>query len=139
MLVSNLRPGILARLGLEPAELTERFPCLIVCEISGFGVTGGPYARRPAFDSVIQAMSGLSSLIGAAPEAPPGLAPMATMDLLSGLYAAVGILAALAGRARTGRGCQDCGQQPTVPTADVDDRGVGAEVVASDHRRVRHL
>ena len=105
VLVSNLRPGILARLGLEPAELTERFPCLIVCEISGFGVTGGPYARRPAFDSVIQAMSGLSSLIGAAPEAPPGLAPMATMDLLSGLYAAVGILAALAGRARTGRGC----------------------------------
>lgn len=105
VLVSNLRPGALAKLGLDPAELTDRYPRLIVCEITGFGVTGGPYARRAAFDSVIQAMSGLSSLIGAAPDAPPGLAPMGTMDLLGGIYATMGILAALAGRARTGRGC----------------------------------
>ncbi len=103
VLVSNLRPGSLSRFGLGPTEVAERFPRLIVCEISGFGQTG-PYASWPAFDSVIQAMSGLSSMLGETSDSPPGLAPMATMDILGGVYAAVGILAALVGRQRTGRG-----------------------------------
>lgn len=100
----NNRPGALERMGLGVAMLRERFPHLIICEITGFGVSGGPYADWPAFDSVIQAMSGLSSLIGTAPEEPPLLAPMGTMDLLSGIYASVGILSALVSRARTGQG-----------------------------------
>ena len=101
--VSNLRPGSLAKFGLDRQACAERYPALVVCELSGFGQTG-PYAKWPAFDSVIQAMSGLSSLLGESPEETPGLAPMATMDILGGVYAAVGILAALVGRQRTGRG-----------------------------------
>jgi CoA:oxalate CoA-transferase len=103
VLVSNLRPGALGKFGLGPEEARARFPRLVVCEISGFGQTG-PYAAWPAFDSVIQAMSGLSSMLGDTEDSPPGLAPMATMDILGGVYAAVGILAALVGRERTGHG-----------------------------------
>ncbi|MGW7545265.1 CaiB/BaiF CoA transferase family protein [Streptomyces sp. NPDC054770] len=103
VLVSNLRPGSLERQGLSPAHLRERYPRLVICEISGFGRTGGPYADWPAFDSVIQGMSGLSSLIGDQ-DGPPGLAPMGTMDLLAGVYATLGILTALVGRSTTGQG-----------------------------------
>lgn len=103
VLVSNLRPGALGKFGLARDESAARFPRLVVCEISGFGQTG-PYAAWPAFDSVIQAMSGLSSLLGPSPEDPPELAPMATMDILGGVYAVVGILTALVGRERTGKG-----------------------------------
>lgn len=103
VLVSNLRPGSLDRMGLTREVCAERFPALVVCELSGFGQTG-PYAQWPAFDSAIQAMSGLSSLLGPSADEPPGLAPMATMDILGGVYAAVGILMALVGRQRTGRG-----------------------------------
>ena len=105
VLVSNLRPGALARQGFEVERLRAAYPRLVICEITGFGVSGGPYADWPAFDSVIQAMSGLSSLIGSAPEEPPGLAPMSTMDLLAGIWAALGICAGLAGRAISGQGC----------------------------------
>ncbi|WP_416966822.1 CaiB/BaiF CoA transferase family protein [Streptomyces sp. 4F14] len=103
VLVSNLRPGSLERQGLAPEDLRRRFPRLVICEISGFGTSGGPYAKWPAFDSVIQGMSGLSSLIGEQ-DGPPGLAPMGTMDLMAGVYATIGILTALVGRAATGEG-----------------------------------
>lgn len=102
--VCNNRPGSLGRLGLDVPTLRQDFPRLIVCEISGFGSSGGPYADRPAFDSVIQAMSGMSSLIGPGSDSPPGLAPMGTMDVLSGIYAALGVMAALVQRHRTGEG-----------------------------------
>jgi CoA:oxalate CoA-transferase len=105
VLLSNNRPGSLARLGLPIQRLREDFPRLVICEISGFGTSGGPYASWPAFDSVIQAMSGLSSLVGPDADAPPALAPMGTMDLLAGVYATIGILTALVSRARTGKGC----------------------------------
>jgi CoA:oxalate CoA-transferase len=103
VLVSNLRPGTLARLGQGVDDLRRAHPRLIVCEISGFGTTGGPYASWPAFDSVIQGMSGLASLQQDA-SGRPALAPMGSMDILSGVYAAFGIVTALAGRARTGVG-----------------------------------
>jgi CoA:oxalate CoA-transferase len=103
VLVSNMRPGSLARRGYAPAELRQLYPRLVICEITGFGSSGGDYAAWPAFDSVIQGMSGMSSLIGGDGD-PPGLAPMATTDLLAGIYGAVGILTALVGRARTGQG-----------------------------------
>jgi len=105
VLVSNLRPGVLARVELAADDLRARYPSLIVCEISGFGTTGGPYEHLTAFDSVIQAMSGTSSLIGYAPDGPPLLAPMSMMDLLTGLWAAFGITAALTRRGETGEGC----------------------------------
>jgi CoA:oxalate CoA-transferase len=103
VLVSNLRPGALARRGFGQERLRGDFPALGICEISGVGQTG-PYSAWPAFDSVIQGMSGLSSLLGASPDEAPQLAPMGTMDLLGGIYAAVGILAALVSRATTGQG-----------------------------------
>jgi CoA:oxalate CoA-transferase len=90
-------------MGLAPSVLRERYPRLIVCEITGFGATGGDAANWPAFDSVIQGMSGLASLIGDA-DGPPTLAPMGTTDLLTAVYSTVGILMALVGRERTGEG-----------------------------------
>lgn len=104
VLISNLRPGALARNGWSTARLRKEFPSLVFCEITGFGSSGGPFAAWPAFDSVIQAMSGLSSLLGESPDAPPGLAPMGTLDMLSGIWASVGILTALVGRATSGEG-----------------------------------
>ena len=103
VLVCNLRPGSLARMGLAPAELRRLYPRLIICEITGFGATGGEAANWPAFDSVIQGMSGLASLIGDA-DGPPTLAPMGTTDLLTAVYSTVGILMALVGRQQTGEG-----------------------------------
>lgn len=102
--VCNNRPGALERMGIGVADLRREFPRLIICEITGFGVSGGPYADWPAFDSVIQAMSGLSSLVGPTADGPPDLAPMGTMDVLAGVYAALGVMAALVQRARTGLG-----------------------------------
>ena len=103
VLVCNLRPGALARMGLAPAELRERFPRLVICEITGFGSTGGEAANWPAFDSVIQGMSGFASLVGDA-GGPPTLVPMGTTDMLTAVYSTVGILMALVQRERTGEG-----------------------------------
>lgn len=102
--VCNNRPGALDRLGLGVPQLRADFPRLVICEITGFGVSGGPFAEWPAFDSVIQAMSGLSSLVGPTADGPPDLAPMGTMDLLAGIYASLGVMAALVQRSRTGEG-----------------------------------
>ena len=95
VLVENYRPGVMDRLGLGPAELLEQNPQLVYCSISGFGHTG-PWSQRPAYDAVVQGMSGLMSITGAAdgPPVKPG-APVA--DLSAGLYAFGGICAALRG------------------------------------------
>jgi CoA:oxalate CoA-transferase len=95
VLVENYRPGVMDRLGLGPAELLEQNPQLVYCSISGFEHTG-PWSQRPAYDAVVQGMSGLMSITGAAdgPPVKPG-APVA--DLSAGLYAFGGICAALRG------------------------------------------
>jgi CoA:oxalate CoA-transferase len=103
VLVCNLRPGSLTRMGLAPATLRERYPRLVICEITGFGSTGGEAADWPAFDSVIQGMSGLASLVGEA-DGPPTLTPMGTTDMLTAVYSAIGILMALVQRERTREG-----------------------------------
>ncbi|UOQ59662.1 CoA transferase [Leucobacter rhizosphaerae] len=103
VLVCNLRPGALARMGLAPVALRERFPRLVVCEITGFGSTGGEAANWPAFDSVIQGMSGFASLVGEA-DGPPTLTPMGTTDMLTAVYSTIGILMAIIQRERTGEG-----------------------------------
>lgn len=102
--VSNLRPGVLARRGLGVAELRASHPALIVCEITGFGVTGGPYGDLAAFDSVVQAMSGLVGLLTPGAGGRPSLAPMSTTDIQTGTWAALGILAALVRRQADGQG-----------------------------------
>ena len=103
VLVENYRPGVMSRLGLGPDELLEANPRLVYCSISGFGHTG-PWSQRPAYDAVVQGMSGIMAITGAEGGHPvkPG-APVA--DLSAGLYAFGGIASALLGRERTGRGC----------------------------------
>jgi len=102
VLVENFRPGVLAALGFDPQELLRRHPKLIVCSISGFGADG-PYAARPGFDPIAQAMSGLMSLTGT-DESGPTRVGIAISDLLAGIFAAQGIQLALLARAKTGRG-----------------------------------
>ncbi len=151
VLVENYRPGTLARLGFPPERLRQLNPRLVYAAVSGFGATG-PDAQRPAYDMIIQALSGLMSITGTeAPEEVPAHARQALeaapadaelepepaadaeevpadavpgpgspdgagrhgrrvrvgtsiADIVSGLYAAIGIAAALARRARTGEG-----------------------------------
>ena len=102
VVVENYRPGVMARLGLGAPALLEANPGLVYCSISGFGHTG-PWSQRPAYDAVVQGMSGIMSITGApgGERRKPGI-PVA--DLSAGVYAYGGITGALLGRARTGRG-----------------------------------
>jgi crotonobetainyl-CoA:carnitine CoA-transferase CaiB-like acyl-CoA transferase len=102
MLVENFAPGVLDRLGLGHEALRELNPRLVVGAISGFG-QDGPYRQLPAYDIVVQAMSGMMASTGE-PDAPPTKAGPSIADLAAGLYAAIGLLAALQQRARDGLG-----------------------------------
>lgn len=102
VLVENFKPGVMDRLGLGWETLSRKHPRLVMCSVSGFGQTG-PYRSLPAYDLVVQAMGGIISLTG--PEGgPPVRVGTSVGDLCAGLYAAIGILAALHERVRTGRG-----------------------------------
>jgi crotonobetainyl-CoA:carnitine CoA-transferase CaiB-like acyl-CoA transferase len=101
VLVENLRPGVLARLGLGEPVLRERNPRLVVCSISGFG-SSGPYRDRPGYDTVGQAMSGLLGLLTDLNDPKP--MGISLSDHITGIYAAFGIVAALAGRGADGPG-----------------------------------
>ncbi|RSS05543.1 MULTISPECIES: CaiB/BaiF CoA-transferase family protein [Streptomyces] len=102
VLVENFRPGTAARLGLGYEELSARNPRLVYASISGYGQTG-PWASRPGYDAIAQALSGMMSITGEAGGAPvrPGVA---TADIGAGMWAVIGILAALHAREVTGRG-----------------------------------
>lgn len=106
VLVENFRTGTLQKYGLDYPTLKALNPSLVYCSITGFGQTG-PLASRPGYDFVIQGMAGLMSVTGE-PEGRPGAVPMkvgvATADLSAGLYATVGILAALRHAEHTGEG-----------------------------------
>lgn len=101
VLIDNFRPGTLARLGLDDAILTAQNPRLIRCSITGFG-TVGPYADRASYDTVAQALSGMAGLF-IDPDRPRITGPTIA-DNVTGMYAALGILAALHERQRTGLG-----------------------------------
>src|SRR5436309_10330396 len=102
VLAENFAGGTLARWGLAPEELVRQHLRLIVASISGFGQTG-PWAERPSYDIVAQAAGGFMSLTGF-PESLPTRRGGSLGDYLQGLFGAIGVLAALAARARTGRG-----------------------------------
>ncbi len=104
ILVENFKVGALGKYGLGYTDLHAEFPRLIYCSITGFGQTG-PYAARPGYDSLIQAMGGVMSLTGE-PDGPPQKVGVPVADLFAGLYGCIGILAALNERALTGRGQQ---------------------------------
>jgi crotonobetainyl-CoA:carnitine CoA-transferase CaiB-like acyl-CoA transferase len=100
VVLNNFRPGVLERLGFGDEFLKETNPRIIRCSISGFGSTG-PYAERPAYDAVAQALSGMSSLF-VDPQNPRISGPT-IVDNATGLYACQAILAALVERERTGK------------------------------------
>lgn len=98
VLVENFRPGTLEKLGLGPDDLRREKPELIVARVSGFGQTG-PYGHRAGFAAVAEAMAGLRHLTGY-PDRAPTRVGLSIGDSLAGLFAAIGVLAALAGQAR---------------------------------------
>jgi len=102
VLVENFRPGVMDRLGLGEQALRAANPRLIYASISGFG-QDGPFRDWPAFDLVIQAMSGMMSLTGE-PDGRPTAVGESIADVATGMFAAWGIAAALYDRERTGRG-----------------------------------
>jgi formyl-CoA transferase len=101
--VENFRPGALARRGLGYEDLAKLKPDLIYCSVSGFGQTG-PYRDRGGFDLIAQAMSGIMSVTGEIGSQRPVSAGVPLSDLSAGVYAAVGVLAALNHRHNTGEG-----------------------------------
>jgi len=103
VLVQNLAPGATARLGLSFEALRDRFPRLIVCDISGYGADG-PYRDKKAYDLLIQSESGFLSVTGSEDE--PAKAGCSIADIAAGMYAYSNILAALIQRGRTGQGCR---------------------------------
>jgi formyl-CoA transferase len=106
VLVENYRVDQLARYGLDYARLAALNPRLIYCSITGFGQTG-PYRARAGYDFIIQGMGGFMSITGERDDLPgggPQKAGVAVSDLMTGMYAAVAILAALAHRSVTGQG-----------------------------------
>lgn len=102
VVVNNYRPGVMDRMGFSRAALQAIKPDIVSCNVTGFGLDG-PYAQRPSFDFIAQAMSGFMSVNGDA-NGPPMRAAPPISDLVAGTYAAMGILAALVRRARTGEG-----------------------------------
>jgi crotonobetainyl-CoA:carnitine CoA-transferase CaiB-like acyl-CoA transferase len=102
ILIENYKAGGLARFGLDYEGLRAANPRLIYCSITGFGQTG-PYAPRPGYDALVQAMGGIMSLTGA-PDGPPQKVGVPIADLFAGLYGCIGLLAALNHRNATGEG-----------------------------------
>ncbi|HCX04482.1 MAG TPA: carnitine dehydratase [Clostridiales bacterium] len=102
VIVENYRPGTMEKLGLGYDVLKEINPKLIYAASSGFGHTG-PYSKRPAYDGVIQAMGGIMSITGPKGGEPTRVGP-SVADIFSGLFTAIGILAAVNERRETGKG-----------------------------------
>jgi crotonobetainyl-CoA:carnitine CoA-transferase CaiB-like acyl-CoA transferase len=104
VLVENMRPGALAKHGLDYASLSRRHPRLVYCSISAYG-QDGPLAEKGGYDVTIQALSGLMAATGH-PGQPPAKIPVAALDFGAALYAVVGVLAALRSREATGQGAR---------------------------------
>ena len=102
VVVENFKVGDLERYGLSYAQVKDRFPRLVYCSITGFGQTG-PYAPRAGYDFLAQGMGGIMSLTGD-PAGEPVKVGIGNADLVTGLYAAIAILAALRHRDAAGRG-----------------------------------
>ena len=101
--IENYRKGTMEKFGLGYEACAKENPGLVWCELSGFGRTG-PYAERGGFDLIAQGMSGLMSITGAGAGGPPMKVGAPLTDITAGILGAMGVLAALLARARTGRG-----------------------------------
>lgn len=120
ILVENFKVGDLARFGLDYPNVRKVRPDIVYCSITAFGQTG-PYAQRPGLDSVFQAMGGLMSVTGD-PAGPPQKVGVTIVDVITGLYAAIAIQAAVRHRERTG-----CGQHIDLALLD-------SAIAAMSHR-----
>jgi len=103
VLVQNLRPGSLEELGLGPQEMLARHPRLVYCSVWAFGATG-PLRLKPGYEPMVQAFSGLMMMNGDE-GGPPTRIGTSVLDYGTGMWTAIGALAGLAQRQRTGRGC----------------------------------
>jgi crotonobetainyl-CoA:carnitine CoA-transferase CaiB-like acyl-CoA transferase len=103
VVIENFRPGLMARFGLDLEGLREANPGLVTCSLTAFAEDGGGTASRPGYDIIVQALSGLMSITGEGGGEPTKVG-VALLDVITGLYAAIGVQAALVERARTGRG-----------------------------------
>lgn len=104
VVIENFKVGGLTKFGLDYASLAADHPALVYCSVTGFG-QDGPHKDKPGYDLVAQAMSGIMDLTGPG-DGPPMKIGVAYADIMTGLYAAIGIQSALLQRARTGQGCQ---------------------------------
>lgn len=102
VVIENYKPGGLVKYGLDHATLLARHPALVYCSISGFGQTG-PNRDKPGYDLMAQGYGGIMSLTGA-PDGPPMKVGVGIADVMCGMYATIGILAALRHRDRSGEG-----------------------------------
>src|SRR3546814_6644558 len=102
VVVENFKVGTLKRYGLDAARLREANPALVYCSVTGFG-QDGPYSGRPGYDFIAQGMGGLMSVTGSQ-ESGPMKTGVALSDIMTGLYSAIAILAALVRRGNTGEG-----------------------------------
>jgi crotonobetainyl-CoA:carnitine CoA-transferase CaiB-like acyl-CoA transferase len=102
VLLTNLRPATLRKLGIDAGGLLQAHPQLIYADISAYG-TGGAEANRPGYDMVLQARSGVMSINGSA-DGPPARVGVSVLDMGSGMWIALGIIGGLYHRTRTGRG-----------------------------------
>ncbi|MEZ5649689.1 MAG: CoA transferase [Burkholderiaceae bacterium] len=102
IVVENNRPGVMERLGLGYAALSEANPGLVMVRISGYG-QDGPYAQRPGYGAICEAVGGVRHMTGD-PDRPPARVALATTDYLTAVYAAFGAMMAIHARTRTGRG-----------------------------------
>ncbi len=100
VLLENMRPGVLARLGFSPERIADINPCIVYCALSGFGQTG-PLSSRPAYDQIIQGFSGIASVTGSSEPVRVGFP---VCDTMGGYVAAMAINAGLVKSSRTGRG-----------------------------------
>lgn len=103
VLIENFKVGGLAKFGLDYQSLAAECPRLIYCSVTGFG-QDGPYAKRAGYDLMAQGMGGMMDLTGFS-DGPPTRVGVAISDIFTGCYAVIGILAALAQREKTGKGC----------------------------------
>ena len=102
VMVENFVPGGLEKMGLVPADLLAANPALVIVRISGWGQTG-PYAHKPGFGTLVEAMSGFAHLNGF-PDRPPALPPLALADMIAGMQGAFATMTALRVAEREGRG-----------------------------------
>ena len=141
VLVENYRPGVLAKMGFGPERIEAINPRLIVAGVNGYGSTG-PYAERPSFDFIAQAMSGFMAVSGA-PDGGPMRSGPPIGDLIAGLYAAFGVASALHARGSgAGAGVNaDVGTDPEHGLLDasrVGERRAGVESGAERPEHVLH-